>query len=571
MKILPIPKSLVIKEGFLKSKIVMFENIPDDERIIKALECFQVDAQGTLLEIKMGNGECEEYTIEIENERIVILSEGAIGVFYAIQTLKQIFMHNEVPCCTIADAPDFKHRGFYHDVTRGKIPNVKTLKKLIDNMALYKLNSLQLYVEHAYEFDEHKDSKEKTGFLTAEELKEIDNYCKLNFIEFIPSLATFGHLYELLQKDRYKHLRELEDFDDCEFFWENRMQHHTIDPTKNESFELVKSLIDQYIENFSSNRFNICCDETFDLKNGKHRDEDTGKLYIDFVNKITKYLQSKGKTVMMWADILLNHTEQIEKLPDDVELLNWWYWDNPDEKTFEIIQRSKKPQYVCPGTSSWNRLCENYELEIINISKMIEFGFKYGADGVINTNWGDWGNPCCIELSMFGLVLGAAKSWNVSSKIDKEYISKVNFLLYKKENATEYVKRLSDLCSKIDWCLFARNYANILCDNDMFDIQFPDKKILSEVLRESFDIVNKISAENWVEAEYKEQIIIASEGVAVITEMLSLLAGYKIERKTDTKVWLEKYKNKWMQDNKKSELSEIEKMFLTINNKIEGY
>jgi N-acetyl-beta-hexosaminidase len=67
---------------------------------------------------------------------------------------------------------------------------VATLKSLIDQMAYYKLNSLQLYVEHTFEFEEYKDLNEKLGYLSKEEIKEIDAYCEENFIEFIPSLST---------------------------------------------------------------------------------------------------------------------------------------------------------------------------------------------------------------------------------------------------------------------------------------------------------------------------------------------------------------------------------------------
>ena len=58
-------------------------------------------------------------------------------------------------------------------------------------MAFCKLNALQIYVEHTYDFKEYKDIHDRTGCLTAEEIKELDQYCSDNFIEVIPSLATF--------------------------------------------------------------------------------------------------------------------------------------------------------------------------------------------------------------------------------------------------------------------------------------------------------------------------------------------------------------------------------------------
>jgi len=566
MNIIPYPKRIEINDGFLQNKAMNLQTVVLDDRILYALDNFEKADEGVALEIFAGqNEESEAYTLTIECDRIIINAKGNTGAFYAIQTLKQIFSYDEIPCCYIEDEPDFKYRGFYHDVTRGKVPTVKRIKKLIDDMAYYKLNSLQLYVEHTFEFKEFADSIDKTGYLSAEEIREIDDYCKMNFIDFIPSVATFGHLYELLEKDSYKHLREMDDYE-SEIFWADRMAHHTIDPTKEESFALVKSLIDQYMPSFSSDYFNICGDETFDLKKGKHKDENTGKLYIDFVSKLIDYVKSRNKTVMMWADILLNYPEKIDNLPEDVVLLNWYYWETPDEKTFETIKKSGCRQIVCPGTGSWSRLCENYELEITNITKMIDLGYKYSAEGVLNTNWGDWGNPCSIELAMFGLVLGAAKSWNVSTNVDEDYITSVNNLLYKNQNGSEYIKRLSELCSEISWGTFVMQYANIVNGKTVFkEIDIPDKDILSATVNNCFDLMQEIEADEWQDDRMKEQLILAAEGVAVMAELLAKCAGYMEKRKTDTKKWLEKYCEKWLEDNKESELREIEKMFLVLD------
>ncbi len=564
MKLIPIPKNIRKCNGFLKSKSIKVLSFPEDIRLTNELKTFTLEDDGVLLEICVGKEETEGYSINIESEKITIIAESSAGAFYAMQTLKQIFLNDEIPCCFIEDAPDFKYRGFYHDITRGKVPRVETIKKLVDEMAYYKLNSLQLYVEHTFEFKEYADSIERTGYLTAEEIREIDDYCKMKFVEFIPSLSTFGHLYELLQNDRYKHLREIEDSEDSKLFWDNRMMHHTIDPTSDESFELIKSLIDQYVVNFSTDKFNICCDETFDLKVGRHREQDTGRLYIEFVTKLIEYLKGKGKTVMMWADILLNHPEQIDNLPKDVQLLNWYYWDNPDENTFKTLKEGKCNQIVCPGTGSWSRLCEDYEMDIINITKMCDLGYKYGAEGVLNTNWGDWGNPCSIELAMFGLVLGAAKSWNVSTNVDGEYISAVNKLLYKKENADLYIKRLSVICAKINWNNFAKCYGNVISNSEVYkDIQIVSEKDVLETLEESFNIIRELKNDEWQD-EYKEQILLSAEGVAVMAELMALYAGYSVVRKTNTEKWLQKYREKWLEANKESELSEIEKLFYTL-------
>ena len=103
----------------------------------------------------------EEYRLEL-SDKIIINAKSERGIFYAVQTLRQLFEETCVPCCIIEDKPDLSYRGFYHDVTRGKIPTLETFKKLVDKCAYFKLNSLQLYVEHTYEFTEYKDIKDET-------------------------------------------------------------------------------------------------------------------------------------------------------------------------------------------------------------------------------------------------------------------------------------------------------------------------------------------------------------------------------------------------------------------------
>ena len=135
---------------------------------------------------------------------------------------------------------------------------------------------LQLYIEHTFEFKEYEFCRDKFGYLTKDEIRELDKYCKSKFIELIPSISTFGHLYELLSCDKYKHLCELRDFTPKYHYWWERMMHHTINPELDESFELIKSLIDQYLEVSTSDKFNICCDETFDLGTGVNKGKDKG-------------------------------------------------------------------------------------------------------------------------------------------------------------------------------------------------------------------------------------------------------------------------------------------------------
>jgi N-acetyl-beta-hexosaminidase len=188
----------------------------------------------------------EEYAIIIGTDRVDISALSPKGLFYAVQTLSQIVVlyKKSLPCCTISDTPDFVHRGFYHDVTRGKVPTLATLKLLADTCARYKINQLQLYIEHTFAFRAIPEVWADKDPITAEEILELDAYCRERYIELVPSMSTFGHLYELIRHPKYEHLNELDiKASQVPFDLYDRMSHYTLDVSQNESFALVKSMV----------------------------------------------------------------------------------------------------------------------------------------------------------------------------------------------------------------------------------------------------------------------------------------------------------------------------------------
>lgn len=559
VRIIPNVKELKTRDGFLTKKAICYPKLTCDERVVRALKTLPQATDGAKLEIYVNEHGGEGYELSIEENAIRIEAEGDAGAFYAVQTLRQIFQHEEIPCLFIKDKPDFVYRGFYHDVTRGKIPTVETIKWLIDQMAYYKLNSLQLYVEHTYEFQEYQNVNEKFGYYTSEELKEIDAYCKEHFIDFIPSLSTFGHLYELLEQDEWKHLRVLKEHENPNF-WNARMRHHTIDPLQEESIEVIKSLIDQYIPNFESDFFNICCDETFDLQEYAKEGKDEGEIYVDFVKQIAGYVKAQGKKVMMWADILLEHPETLKELPADICYLNWDYSPNPSEDKVRKIAETGGKQILCPGTETWNRLCENVNVEESNIVRMADYAHKYHALGVLNTNWGDFGNPCSLELAMYGLVIGAEKSWSVQTQMDLDFYQRASAVLYQNANGVQYLKELSAMHDHISWVRFANNY---------FKYRYQESGNYEECLFTDIghvqtwykEFMAKLSAEHWEKDEYRQEMLLSAEGICLIAELSLKFFGKETERVTNTEKWLASYKQKWLAKNKASELYRIEEMF----------
>ena len=274
-------------------------------------------------------------------------------------------------------------------------------------------------------------------------------------------------------------------------------------------------------------------------------------------------MKSKGKTVMMWADILLQHPEVIDQLPEDMEFLNWEYDPAVKEDKVKALAAFKNKQIVCPGTSSWNRFCEVYQMGIPNIIQMAEYGYKYGASGVLNTNWGDWGNLCSLDLAMAGFMVGAEKSWNVKTAIDEDFESRADMLMYKKDGAMKYIKDISVLHQPILLTMLARSYSNCIYDKKFTDeeIKIPPESELEKIRDSALSIYEKLSSEKWENDNFRIEMMLATEGIAVVTEYFARVKGGDIGRKTNQKEWFEKYRTVWMQKNKKSEIDEVEKMF----------
>jgi hypothetical protein len=360
----------------------------------------------------------EAYALSICPKGALLQAGSFRGMLYAVSTLRQILRNTgcNLPFVTIEDRPAFPNRGYYWDITRGRVPTLEAMKEMVDRMALLKLNQLQLYVEHTFAFRNMSEVWTGADPLSAAEILELDAYCRAHGVELVPSLSTFGHLYHALSSRSFGDLCELPDSVGQPFSWLDRMMHHTLDVSNPRSIDLIKAMLDEYLPLFSSEQCNICCDETFDLGRGRNRaraeQEGKGNLYVDFVLQVVDHVRGRGKRVMLWSDILLQHPETLSRLPEDVVLLHWYYDAQPVEEHARLHGQSGKDFYMCCGTNGWNRFVNDYDTAYLNISRMAALGRQYGASGLLNTDWGDLGHFNHPSLSHLPIAWGASFGWN---------------------------------------------------------------------------------------------------------------------------------------------------------------
>ena len=194
-------------------------------------------------------------------------------------------------------------------------------------------------------------------------------------------------------------------------------------PTDPRSLDLLGDLYSQLLPNFSSRLFNVGCDETFDIGQGRSADEcrrrGVHQVYLDFVCRVRELAASHGRRMLFWGDIILREPELIRRLPKDVIALNWGYEaDHPFEAEARQFGQSGLEFYVCPGTSSWCSIAGRTDNMLANQRAAAEAGLAHGAGGYLNADWGDYGHLQYLPMSYAGLAAGAGMSWCLESNRD---------------------------------------------------------------------------------------------------------------------------------------------------------
>lgn len=347
------------------------------------------------------------YILEIDRRGIRIAGHDEAGAFYALMTLKQLVRQyagsGALPGVRIEDWPDFPNRGVMLDVARDKVPEMATLYALVDTLAEWKCNQLQLYTEHTFSYRNHPVVWQDASPMTPVQIRALDAYCRERYIELVPNQNSFGHMHRWLRHEAYAGLGEVPGGSDlC-----------PIDPG---SIALLTDMYDDLLPNFSSGQFNVGCDETWSLGKGRSKEaceeHGVGRVYLNFLLEIHRILARHGRAMQFWGDIIMLHPELIPELPENVVAMEWGY-----EAAHPFAEHGKKfaesgiPFYVVPGTSTWNSLAGRTENALANLRNAAENGRANGAVGYLITDWGDGGHWQFLTTSYLGFAYGAAVSW----------------------------------------------------------------------------------------------------------------------------------------------------------------
>lgn len=355
----------------------------------------------------------QAYQLEISKNKITIQGGNSAGIFYGKQTLLQLLKYSllekkNLPHLTILDWPDFERRGYMLDISRNKIPTMKSLYELVNILAKLKINELQLYTEHTFAYKKHKRVWKGSSPMTSRQIKSLKNYCRKYFIDLVPNQNSFGHMENWLKHEKYMPLASCPT--KCK-------RTSCLDPLNSKSLELIQELYSELLPNFSSPYFNIGGDETFELCKEKNLSlcKKIGKpqVYLNYLKQLNTEANKYGKQAQFWADMILKYPQIINETPKNMIAMVWGYESNyPFEENLNKLKPTGIDTYVCPGTSSWRSIIGKNHHAFINLKQAAQNGKKLKAKGFLNTNWGDEGHLQPATVVYPSLIIGASYSWN---------------------------------------------------------------------------------------------------------------------------------------------------------------
>ena len=395
----------------------------------RGVELLAGDGDGALRWRRGSDLPPQGYRLDVHARGIDVVAADDAGVFYGACTLAQWLALDhaesadqgggrELPLVRIEDWPDLRRRGAMLDVSRDKVPTMATLHALVDRLASWKLNELQLYTEHTFAYRGHEVVWRDASPLTAEEVRELDDHCAAVGIALVPNQNSFGHLHRWLVHEPYRRLAEVPE--GIEHAFGERREPFSLCPTDPGSLALLADLYDQLLPNFRSRELNVGLDETFDLGKGRSAgavaERGRVRVYLEFLQQVHALVAARGHRMQFWGDIILEQPELIAELPADAIALEWGYEaDHPFLEHTQQFAGSGLEFLVCPGTSSWCSLAGRADNALRNLALAAVAGREAGAAGCLITDWGDFGHLQPLPVSYLGLLAGAGFAWNVDA------------------------------------------------------------------------------------------------------------------------------------------------------------
>jgi len=304
---------------------------------------------------------------------------------------------------------DFKV-GYMLDLDRGRIPTMEMFKIIVDVLAAAGFDSFQPYIERAFAYPSHPDVWKGVDPVTPAEMKELDAYAWSKGVTLVPNQNSFGHLAWWFDHPAYKPLAETPNGYRIDHPKLASPRAAALCPTDPKTLTFLAGLYDELLPCYAhADEINVGCDEVWDLfdKNGRSvaRANEIGvpNLYMEHVLNVQKLVRARGKRMAIWGDMVLRYPELLPRVPTDIDFLLWGYSSEyngaGDQAEYEgrclAVSRLGIPFTVCPSTCTYHYSATPYDFKRAtgNIRQTVEAAGKFGARGLLLTEWGTGAHP----------------------------------------------------------------------------------------------------------------------------------------------------------------------------------
>jgi len=425
----------------------------------------------------------EVYIIEVSSQYINISASNPAGIFYGIQTLRQLLpvelesnsiVRNidwEIPCLKIEDYPRFSWRGYMLDEARhfhGKV----VVKQMLDLMALLKLNIFHWHLSDDQgwrieikkypklteigskreetqvggRFSKKHDGIPHSGYYSQEDIQEIIEYAMDRFIKLIPEIDIPGHTRAALAS--YPNLS-------CKgypFRVSTHWGYHkdVMCVGKDEVFEFIQDVLKEIIDLFPSKMIHIGGDEVLkkrwkecpdcQLRLEKEGLKNEKELQTYFTNRIIAFLNNYKQKIVIWNDAL-------NKNLDGKPICQYWLRGMKEVREYlkkggDVIMSDFRYMYL-DHSYTFTPLKSAYKFE--PIPKKLEEQYHKHVLGLEAPMWGEYiPNIKRLEWQTFPrLIVFAEIGWSPKFK----------------KNFNSFQERLNYFLRRFD--IIGINYANL--------------------------------------------------------------------------------------------------------------
>jgi len=353
---------------------------------------------------KSGPDSRESYKIKITNNNVRITAPSSTGLFYAVQTLRQMVEGTGdkaiLPAAEMEDWPSLAYRGFMMDMSHSQLPKIEEIKHQIDFLASWKANQYYFYSEGSIELDGYPLLMPDARY-TKDQVKDIIAYGKERHIDVIPNMELYGHLHDLFRLEHYSDMAVLPHGG------EFKLNDPRIKP-------LLEDWVAQISQIFPSPFFHIGFDETRLIElEAKKINRPAEEVYLEMLKLTTDIVEKQGKRPMVWADMLQKFPSIIPRISPKAIAVPWHYDPLTDAQYEQMLGPFAKANIDMIVQSAIMNYCwfvPDFETSFNNHDALIKAGKKYNGIGFINSGWTD-DIMTIMRMGYPDMAYGSIASW----------------------------------------------------------------------------------------------------------------------------------------------------------------